>query len=156
MSEVALAIEDPATPDAQWCLGEYFTELSEAFPTGYDPNTDSGFDVSAFQPPNGAMFILRDDGAPIGCGVVHRFDQDRAEVKRMWVAQSHRGRGLASRLLAALETWAAEHGFGRVVLDTNSSLAKAIAMYESKGYVATERYNEGVYCDRWFEKRLSG
>src|SRR5207253_4614607 len=36
-SMVRVAIEDPATPDARWCLEQYFAELNERFETGFNP-----------------------------------------------------------------------------------------------------------------------
>ena len=34
---VDVAIEDPATPDARWCIEQYFSELNTRFDTGFDP-----------------------------------------------------------------------------------------------------------------------
>lgn len=155
MSQVSIGVEDPTTDDAQWCLRQYFAELSRLFETGYDPDSDSGFDVSEFGAPDGAMMIIRHGTDPIGCGAVHVFDAGRAEIKRMWVDEGHRGKGLATLLLGTLEQWAIDRGMERVVLDTNSALTIAIAMYEAKGYVEIDRYNTGPYPDRWFEKRFS-
>ena len=36
-SMVRVAVEDPATPDAQWCIGQYLAELQARFETGFDP-----------------------------------------------------------------------------------------------------------------------
>ncbi|NNF64657.1 MAG: GNAT family N-acetyltransferase [Acidimicrobiia bacterium] len=155
MSEVTIGVEDPTTDDAQWCLRQYFAELSRLFETGYDPDSDAGFDVSEFQGPDGAMMIIRNGRDPIGCGAVRVFDAGRAEIKRMWIYDNHRGKGLATRLLSTLEQWAIDRGLERVVLDTNSALTTAIAMYQAKGYVEIDRYNDGPYPDRWFEKRLA-
>ena len=41
-----------------------------------------------------------------------------------------------------------------VRLDTHSSLAEAIAMYERAGYHAIERYNDNPWARRWFAKDL--
>jgi ribosomal protein S18 acetylase RimI-like enzyme len=62
--------------------------------------------------------------------------------------------GLASRLLLRLEDEARLAGRTTVVLDTHSSLAEAIALYEGRGYQATERYNDNPYAKLWFRKTV--
>ncbi len=41
-----------------------------------------------------------------------------------------------------------------VRLDTNATLGTAIAMYESAGYRAIERYNDNPFAQCWFEKPI--
>ena len=55
----------------------------------------------------------------------------------------------------ALEEQAAALGHRTVLLDTNRSLDEAQAMYGSRGYVQTERYNDNPYADFWFAKELA-
>ncbi|WP_241828073.1 GNAT family N-acetyltransferase [Actinopolymorpha singaporensis] len=57
-----------------------------------------------------------------------------AEVKRMYVAPEARGRGLARRMLAALERDAAAAGKTRMVLETGLGQPEAITLYLSAGY----------------------
>jgi GNAT superfamily N-acetyltransferase len=52
----------------------------------------------------------------------------------MYVVDAARRRGLARRLLAALEASAAEAGAHRIVLNTGLAQPEAIALYESSGY----------------------
>ena len=37
-SAVRLAVEDPTTADARWCVGQYFSELDARFEAGFDPS----------------------------------------------------------------------------------------------------------------------
>ena len=78
-----------------------------------------------------------------------------AETKRMWVAESARGLGLGRRLLAELESHAAEHGAQAVRLETNRALVEAISLYRSAGYVEVDPFNDEPYAHHWFEKDLS-
>ena len=66
----------------------------------------------------------------------------------------HRGQGLASRLLERLEDEVRKTGRTTVVLDTHSSLTEAITLYERRGYLSTERYNDNPYAKRWFRKTI--
>jgi DNA-binding MarR family transcriptional regulator/GNAT superfamily N-acetyltransferase len=146
------------TPEARWAIGEYFAELDERFPTGFDADSarDEGAEADALGPPDGAFVVVRADGVAIGCGGVQRLDERAAEIKRMWIHPEWRGLELGRRLLAHLEQFAADRGHTSVMLDTNDSLTEAIAMYQAMGYTPIERYNDNPYAQRWFAKPLAG
>ena len=146
---------DPRSVAARSAMAQYFGELDRRFPTGFDPGA-GGRDGSSLRPPDGAFVVLRSDHVPIGCGGLQRLDESTSEIKRMWIHPDWRGLGLGSRLLARLEALAREHGRVRVVLDTNETLAEAIALYERAGYRSIERYNDNPYAQRWFAKDLIG
>jgi GNAT superfamily N-acetyltransferase len=94
------------------------------------------------------------DGAGVACGAVRRFDPKTAEIKRMYVEPTHRGRGAARALLTALEDAAREHGYPNVVLDTGPRQPHAKSLYESAGYRAIPDYNGNPFASYWFEKDL--
>lgn len=145
---------DPRSPDARNATTQYFAELQERFPTGFDPGDALVADPIALRSPHGAFVIVRDDLDPVGCGGLQRLDATTAEIKRMWIHPDWRGVGLGRRLLDHLEQVARQLGRTRVVLDTNSTLREAIAMYEAAGYHAIERYNDNPYAQRWFARDL--
>jgi putative acetyltransferase len=74
------------------------------------------------------------DGEPVGCGALQGIDAAIAEIKRMFVEPMHRRRGVARRLLAALEDEAAAAGFAAVRLETGVRQPEALAFYRSAGY----------------------
>ena len=148
---VTADVVDPSSPEARSSLAQYFGELDARFPGGFDPGEDDG---AALRRPAGAFLVLRSDQQPVGCGGVQRVDARTGEVKRMWIDPERRGLGLGGRLLVQLEATAAELGYERVVLDTNSTLVEAIAMYERAGYHPIPRYNDNPYAERWFVKDL--
>jgi GNAT superfamily N-acetyltransferase len=113
-------------------------------------------DAWMFEPPDGAFVAARIDGIPVGCGGVCRFDDSRAELKRMYVAPTSRGLGLGRRILEALEVEARRLGYVAVVLETGNLQQEALALYTSSGYRPIPCY--GVYAERemsrCFEKQL--
>ena len=74
------------------------------------------------------------DGRAVGCGAVVNRDDTYAEVKRMFVLPEYRGRGIASRILLALESEAAEQGLSVVRLETGVRQPEALRLYERAGY----------------------
>jgi len=93
-------------------------------------------------------------GDPVGCGALKFHGDQPAELKRMWVAESARGLGIGRLLLEGLERRAAAEGVRLVRLETNETLAEAIALYRSAGYVEVDAFNDEPYAHHWFEKRL--
>lgn len=82
---------------------------------------------------------------PVGCGCFKRFDDETAEMKRMFVLPEMRGKKLAAKLLQELETWAVEEGFTKAVLETGLRQVEAQHLYSVAGYSRTENY--GQYVD---------
>ncbi|MDR6905257.1 DNA-binding MarR family transcriptional regulator [Agromyces sp. 3263] len=145
---------EAASDDARRCLAAYYDELARRFPGGFDPGRSLHPDTHEFAPPTGLFVLARLHGRAIGCGAVLFHDDEPAYVKRMWVDDAVRGMGVGRRILAALEQAARDHGAASVTLETNASLTEAIAMYRASGYVEVEPFNDEVYADHWFEKRL--
>jgi GNAT superfamily N-acetyltransferase len=77
-----------------------------------------------------------------------------AEIKRMYVRAKFRGRGVAARLLEAVENFAREEGYERIYLDTASEMVAAARLYERNGYERCERYNENPQAAIFMRKHL--
>jgi len=75
--------------------------------------------------------IARDGETVVG-GAVGRRWGSCAELQQLWVAESHRGRGLGTRLLRAFEREAAAQGVRHFYLETLSF--QAPRFYEALGY----------------------
>jgi DNA-binding MarR family transcriptional regulator/ribosomal protein S18 acetylase RimI-like enzyme len=155
ISMVSIALEDPSSADARWCLAHYFTELGERFEERFDPARTLPAESKDLIPPSGAFVLARFDGQPAGCGALKTLSPEIGEIMRMWVDRAHRGLGMGTRILDALEEQAVALGHRRLRLYTNRSLDEAKAMYRSNGYLEVARYNDDPYADHWFEKRLA-
>jgi DNA-binding MarR family transcriptional regulator/GNAT superfamily N-acetyltransferase len=146
---------DPADPLAQHCLREYALELDRRFDTGFDPARSISAAAPELVPPAGLLLVATLAGEPVGCGALKFHDRAPTEIKRMWVAEQVRGLGLGRRLLVELEAQAAARATSRVVhLETNGTLAEAIALYRSSGYTEVAPFNDEPYAHHWFEKTL--
>lgn len=133
-------------------MGEYFAEITAQF--GFEVGTALDDAARAYAAPHGRFVLAGPDEAPIVCGAVQFLDADRAEIKRMWVAPSARGQGLARALLAHLELLVRDAGRTESLLDTNSALTSAVALYTSSGYVPVPDYNGNPDANAWFAKSL--
>lgn len=120
-----------------------------------------GADHSFYHQYNGIQLlqhvvVLFHEDIPIGCGAFKQIQADTVEVKRMYILPDHRSKGLATKVLTALEEWAKEEGFITAVLETGKRQPEAIALYQKNGYVNIPNYGQyiGIENSVCFEKRL--
>jgi ribosomal protein S18 acetylase RimI-like enzyme len=104
--------------------------------------------LDEFAPPTGLFLVGVLDGRAVATGG-WRWQGDPAnglaEIKRMYVSPSGRGRGLSRRVLAELECRAAAAGVRRIELSTGARQQRAIALYRTAGYADTAPF--GHYAD---------
>ncbi|CQR63572.1 GNAT family N-acetyltransferase [Streptomyces leeuwenhoekii] len=148
-------------PDAVKLDGEVQAEYDRRYGDGGDATP---LDPADFLPPNGLYLIAYDEqGVPVASGGWRRQDANAqgnldgdAELKRMFVLEQMRGRGLARRILAALEEDARAAGRVRMVLETGTAQPEAIALYTSSGYEPCEKFGYYRFHEesRCFAKKL--
>jgi GNAT superfamily N-acetyltransferase len=90
----------------------------------------------------GAFLVIYREETPVGCGALRLLDAETAELKRMYVSPTLRGKGLGRRLVAALEAEARALGVRRLVLETGVRQATALALYRATGFHPIPLYGE--------------
>jgi len=110
---------------------ELWNELSEDKATYDQYNKVPGISTAV---------VLYADGKPVACGCFKAFKGTAVEIKRMFVAKDHRGKGYARLILKALEQWAMEAGYTDTVLETSIHFRTARQLYESSGYFVIPNY----------------
>jgi putative acetyltransferase len=131
-----------SSPDAARLIAALNTELKATFPEpGATHFSLTGAQVGAG---DGAFVVAYLDEVAVGCGAVRRLDEATAELKRMYVDPSARGRGIGRALVEALEREARLLSMTRVVLETGTRLAPAIKLYQAMGYTRIPLFGEYV------------
>ncbi|KAA3440455.1 GNAT family N-acetyltransferase [Rufibacter hautae] len=82
------------------------------------------------------------DEVPVGCGAIKAYSQDTMEVKRMFVLPEFRGQGIAGRILAELERWAAELEFSTLILETGKAQPEAIRLYTKSDFKVIPNFGQ--------------
>ncbi|GAB3226671.1 GNAT family N-acetyltransferase [Glycomyces halotolerans] len=134
------------TPFASPVAQALCAEIQAEYVHRYEGEGDqTPIDQDDFDPPRGDFFVAFDsEGEAAGCGGWRTHEHHDAEMKRIYVREGYRRRGLAKLLVAAVESSAAEAGRKRIVLETGPRQPEAIAMYGSLGYAPVEPF--GYYA----------
>ena len=106
-----------------------------------------------FTPPQGMMLAARlAGGEPVGCCGIRRLTEQIGEVKRLFVREAGRRRGVARALLGAAEDGARGLGYRELWLDTHAD--EPAALFTSAGWTPIPAYNDHDYARYWFARSL--
>jgi len=152
-SAVHLAVVNPDSRAARYCLERYFEELAMRFEAGFDPARSIPAATEELTPPRGYFVLATLNGEPVGCGAL-KCHVACGEIKRMWVAPSARGLGVGKRILLRLEDLARERRLPLLRLETNKTLTEAQSLYRGNGFREVPAFNSEPYAHHWFEKSL--
>jgi putative acetyltransferase len=149
--------EDPAQHDVVELLRH-----GEAFSAGlYPPESNHHLSLDALRRPEVRFLVARDaEGKAVATGAVVLHD-GWAEIKRMWVEEAARGRGIARQILNALMAEAGGAGVEMLRLETGVANHGALALYEKTGFKRREPFSDyrsdplSVFMERPLQRRPS-
>jgi GrpB-like predicted nucleotidyltransferase (UPF0157 family)/GNAT superfamily N-acetyltransferase len=90
-----------------------------------------------YRVPGGEMFVARDGAEPNGvAGTVAALvvEDNTVALRKMFVAERHRGSGLAAELMETIVGWARRSGYRTILLGTTSRMHAAHRFYEKHGF----------------------
>jgi len=119
--------------------------VQQEYVVRYGGRDEAVVEPADFAPPSGVFLVAEVDGVAAGCGAWRLLASGEVEIKRVYVEPAHRRRGLAQRIMAALEDGAAHAGHRSVVLNTGQEQPEALVLYDRLGYRPVPGY--GVYAD---------
>jgi len=153
---VVIEIVRSPTDEVRELIGELQRVLSAEYP----PEQQHGLKLEAIFEPHIRFFLARLNGNAIGCAGVALF-ADFAEVKRMFVREAARGRGVAQGLLKRLEAEARDAGLLVLRLETGDRQDAAMRLYGRAGFTRCGAFGayatmppDAVATSIFFEKSL--
>ncbi|MFJ9949379.1 GNAT family N-acetyltransferase [Kitasatospora sp. NPDC091207] len=100
------------------------------------------------------------DGRAVGMASGLPGEGGTRELRSVWVGSEARGRGIGSRLIAAVETWALESGGAVLKLTVLPGNEPAIALYRRNGFSTADELGgvrpEGITREHVMVKALRG
>jgi putative acetyltransferase len=158
VARVAVDVERvlKATNEVRALIGALDRELA----ANYTPEQQHGLSLDAIFQPDIRFFVARVEGAAVGCGAVALFS-DFAEIKRMYVRDVSRGRGVADAAMARLTAEALAAGLTLLRLETGTEQAASIRFYQRCGFQPCESFEpyssmppQAIATSVFLEKRL--
>ena len=107
-----------------------------------------------YRAPTSAMFLAIEGSQAAGCVAMKQVGALTAEMKRMYVREDYRGRGLGRELATAMIDAARGAGYRRVRLDVHVSRLPAIRLYESLGFSRVTPWADWPFDLIFMEKTL--
>lgn len=126
----------------------------------FDPELDH---LSAYynsMPAKRCYFIALDEADRVIGGVgIAEFNgiEDCAEMQKLYLDDSAKGKGYSKELVAVAEAWAKEAGYKKLYLETHSNLTVAMKLYEKMGFKEIEKPSCVLHgtMDHFYLKRLT-
>ena len=152
-ADVVISLERPDSEDAVALITELEAHLDPLYPR----ESRHGYSVEKLLREGVYFFIVRDQGALIGCGGVQFFGTEYGEIKRMYVRPQFRGLGFAKLMLDHLEQYSRSNGINVLRLETGIHQHEAIGLYEREGFRAIAPFGEYKPdpLSRFYEKHIS-
>ena len=91
------------------------------------------------------VIVAYDNDVPVGSASFKKYDDECAEVKRVFVKQAYRGKGISNKLMELIENVARKQGYQYLILESGEPLVAAMALYRKIGYKVIPNY--GQYKD---------
>lgn len=97
-----------------------------------------------------SVWMVYSDDVPIGCIAYRKKSDGVGEVKRLFIRNEYRGRGISKKLLDTVECYAKKQGCHTLFLDTRTTLEPAVTVYRNFGFSIV--FQQGLYIQ--MEKQL--
>lgn len=104
---------------------------------------------------DGGLLLAMMNGLAVGVAGVRRFNKTDCEIKRMFVKDGNRGKGIGQLLLTKCIELARAVGYDNIKLDTTDLMKPAIKLYSQNGFVEISPYRYNPHeAARYFELKL--
>lgn len=89
---------------------------------------------------NQKVYIAYDADFPVGCASFKKYEENSAEIKRVFVRKEYRSKQIAYRLMDRIKAEAKNQGIQKLLLETDTNFEQAIKFYEKYGFIRVEQF----------------
>ena len=140
MTEITLATSAKQIEEARSLFREYEAWLGMSLCFQSFEEEVAGL-PGKYAPPIGRLYLAYVDGEPAGCIALRKLEPGVCEMKRLFLRDSARGRGIGVRLIEQVIADAQEIGYAKMRLDTYPpKMGKAVSLYEAHGFYEIPPY----------------
>ena len=145
MTEITQVTSGKQVEDARVLFREYETWLGMSLCfQGFEEEVASL--PGKYAPPSGRLYVAYDEGEPIGCIALREIEPGICEMKRLYLRDAARGRGVGVRLIEQVIADARAIGYEKMRLDTYPpKMGKAVSLYEAHGFYEIPAYYDNPH-----------
>jgi GNAT superfamily N-acetyltransferase len=121
-------------------IGELDKELLQRYPA----SSIHTLDLDKITNESGLFFIGYISEIPVACCSLYEIEKYVGEIKRVFVKQQYRRKGISEFMMKYLEEQAVNGGFKFLRVETGLKQPEAIALYKKLGYYDIEKYGEYI------------
>jgi ribosomal protein S18 acetylase RimI-like enzyme len=108
-----------------------------------------------YQEPDGAFIIAKENNIIVGCVGFKKLDKITCEMKRLFVRDNYKGRGIGNILVEKIIEDAKSKGYEIMRLDTMDTMKSALNLYRKTGFYEIEPYYNNPHKGAMYlEKKL--
>ncbi|GAA0787216.1 MULTISPECIES: GNAT family N-acetyltransferase [Pseudomonadati] len=127
-----IRVDDLLGPEIVMLLNEHLEDMYATSP----PESVHALDLSKLRQPEITFWTVWDNGQLAACGGIKQLTTTHAEIKSMRVANAHRRKGVAAKLLQHILDFAQTKGYQKISLETGTMdfFAPARQLYSRFGF----------------------
>ena len=84
--------------------------------------------------------VVYQEGELVGGGAIRKYNDDKVELKRVYVHSKAQGKGIGTQLVKQLIHWGQELGYKSMLLETGELLKEAEHVYRKLGFHVISNY----------------
>jgi N-acetylglutamate synthase-like GNAT family acetyltransferase len=93
-----------------------------------------------YKEPNGTFIVAKDNNDIIGCVGLKKLEKDICEMKRLFVKDTYKGKGVGKKLVEIILQEAKNKNYKKIRLDTLKTMENALKIYYKNNF-----YEIGAY-----------
>jgi ribosomal protein S18 acetylase RimI-like enzyme len=93
-----------------------------------------------YDEPDGALIIAKENDTVVGCVGLKKLDDKTCEMKRLFVDNNYRGKGIGKKLVEMIIEEAKLKNYEKMRLDTLDTMESALGIYYKTGFYKIEPY----------------
>ena len=127
-----IKVDDLRGSEVAQLLNEHLQDMYAVSP----PESVHALDLNKLRKPEITFWSVWDGNQLAGCAAIKELDADHAEIKSMRTSNTHRGKGVAIKIMEHILVVAAERNYQRLSLETGTQdfFIPARKLYERFGF----------------------
>ena len=148
----AVAASD--VPEVTKLVAEVLGEFGLEFGKGSKTDEELYALPASYTERGGAFWVADRGGELLGTCGVFPLSSTMFELRKMYLRPASRGLGIGTQMLETAIEWSRKQKASHMVLDTTHEMRRAIAFYESHGFVRDDAHIRGARCSRGYIRAL--